>query len=255
MPDDKKKVCVVTGGGSGLGRVIAQRLAERCNVAIGDVDLKGAEETARLIHAQGGTCIVRQTDVSRSEDVRALVEETVNVFGGLDYAVNNAAIEGKRAVLSDYDEAEWMRVVSINLTGVFLCMRQEIPKLLARGGGSIVNVGSTSSLRGVPLMSAYVAAKTALIGLTKTAALEVADKKVRINIVCPGSLRTPMSERLHGENLDSSLARRTPMRRGGELDEIAAPILWLCSEASTFVTGSVITVDGGKTAGDLFQTS
>ena len=226
-------------------------MAERCAVAIGDVDLPGAEETARLIKADGGICIVRRTDVTRADDVRGLIDETVSTFGRLDYAVNNAAIEGARAMVADYDEAEWTRIITINLTGVFLCMRQEIPHLLAGGGGSIVNVGSTAGIRGVPLMSAYVAAKTALIGLTKTAALEVADKKVRINLVCPGSLRTPMSERLYGENIDATLASRTPMRRGGELDEMAEPILWLCSEATTFITGTVVTVDGGKTAGQM----
>lgn len=251
MVDVTRKVCVVTGAGSGLGRVVAQRLAERCAVAIGDVDLEGAEETARLIEAQGGVCIVRRTDVTRADDVRGLIDDTVTAFGGLDYAVNNAAIEGARAMVADYDEAEWTRVLTVNLTGVFLCMRAQIPHLLARGGGSIVNVGSTSGIRGVPLMSAYVAAKTALLGLTKTAALEVADKNIRINLVCPGSLHTPMSERLHGGNLDKTLVSRTPMRRGGELDEIAAPILWLCSEATTFMTGSQVTVDGGKTAGQM----
>ena len=250
MPDTRK-VCVVTGGGSGLGRTVARRMAERCAVAIGDVNLEGAEETARLIKAQGGTCIARRTDVTRADEVRGLIDDTVSAFGGLDYAVNNAAIEGKQAMLVDYDEAEWTRIVTVNLTGVFLCMRQEIPHLLARGGGSIVNVGSTAAIRGVPLISAYVAAKTALIGLTKTAALEVADKKVRINLVCPGSLRTPMSERLYGENIDATLASRTPMRRAGELDEMAEPILWLCSEATTFMTGSVVTIDGGKTAGQM----
>lgn len=249
---EAKKVCLITGGAGGLGGTVARRMAERgCAIAIGDVDLDGAKETARLIGAQGGVCIVRRTDVSRSNDVRELVEATVSAFGGLDYAINNAAIEGSRAMLADYDEAEWARIVSINLIGVFLCMRHELPELLARGGGSIVNVGSTAAIRGVPLMSAYVAAKTALVGLTKTAALEVADKKVRINLVCPGSLRTPMSERLYGQNIDTLLADRTPMKRAGELDEIAEPILWLCSEASTFVTGTVVTVDGGKTAGQM----
>ena len=251
MPDEARKVCVVTGGGSGLGRTVARRLAERCAVAIGDVNLEGAEETARLIKAEGGVCIVRRTDVTRADEIRGLIDDTVSTFGGLDYAVNNAATEGARAMLADYDEAEWTRIITVNLTGVFLCMRQEIPHLLARGGGSIVNVGSTAGIRGVPLMSAYVAAKTALIGLTKTAALEVADKKIRINLVCPGSLRTPMSERLYGENIDTTLANRTPMRRAGELDEIAEPILWLCSEAPTFMTGSVVTIDGGKTAGQM----
>ena len=180
-----------------------------------------------------------------------MIDDTVNAFGGLDYAVNNAAVEGARAMVADYDEAEWTRVISVNLTGVFLCMRQQIPHLLARGGGSIVNVASTAGIRAVPLMSAYVAAKTALVGLTKTAALEVADKNIRINVVCPGSLRTPMSERLYGENIGTTLANRTPMRRAGELDEIAEPILWLCSEATTFMTGSQVTVDGGKTAGQM----
>jgi NAD(P)-dependent dehydrogenase (short-subunit alcohol dehydrogenase family) len=249
---DTRKVCLVTGAGSGLGRTVARRMAAQgCAIAIGDVDHLGAEETARQIKAHGGACIVRRTDVSKSDEVRALVEATVSAFGGLDYAVNNAAIEGSKTMLADYDEAEWARIVAVNLTGVFLCIRHELPKLLARGGGSIVNVGSTAAIRGVPLMSAYVAAKTALVGLTKTAALEVADKKVRINLVCPGSLVTPMSKRLYGQKIDALLADRTPMRRAGELDEMAEPILWLCSEASTFVTGTVLTVDGGKTAGQM----
>jgi NAD(P)-dependent dehydrogenase (short-subunit alcohol dehydrogenase family) len=252
MASASGKVCLITGGGSGLGRTIARRMAQQgCAIAIGDVDLQGAEETARLIEAQGGACIIRQTDVSRSDDVRILVEETVRAFGGLDYAVNNAAIEGSKAMLADYNEAEWSRIVSVNLIGVFLCIRHELPQLLARGSGSIVNVGSTAALRGVPMMSAYVAAKTALVGLTKTVALEVADKKIRVNLVCPGSLVTPMSERLYGQNVDALLADRTPMRRAGQLDEMAEPILWLCSEASTFVTGTVLTVDGGKTAGQM----
>ncbi len=244
------RVALVTGGASGLGRSIAALLARRgARVVVSDVMRAEGETTAALIREAGHEAVFQIADTTSSTDMAAAVATCLSTFGRLDIAVNNAGIEGHVAPVAEQDEAAWARVIAVNLTGVFLCLRHEIPAMLQSGGGAIVNVGSTASLCGVAGMSAYVASKHGLLGLTRSAALEYADQGVRVNAVLPGSFRTPMSERLFGvDDVESRLQAITPMRRLGSLDEIAEAIVWLCSDAASFVTGTGLSVDGGKRA-------
>lgn len=244
------RVALVTGGASGLGRSIAALLARRgARVVVSDVMRAEGETTAALIREARHEAVFQQADTTSSTDMAAAVAACLASFGRLDIAVNNAGIEGHVAPVAEQDEAAWARVIAVNLTGVFLCLRHEIPAMLQSGGGAIVNVGSTASLCGVAGMSAYVASKHGLLGLTRSAALEYADQGVRVNAVLPGSFRTPMSERLFGvDDVESRLQAITPMRRLGSLDEIAEAIVWLCSDAASFVTGTGLSVDGGKRA-------
>lgn len=244
------RVALVTGGASGLGRSTAALLARRgARVVVSDVMRAEGETTAALIREAGHEAVFQQADTTSSTDMAAAVAACFASFGRLDIAVNNAGIEGHVAPVAEQDEAAWARVIAVNLTGVFLSLRHEIPAMLQSGGGAIVNVGSTASLCGVAGMSAYVASKHGLLGLTRSAALEYADQGVRVNAVLPGSFRTPMSERLFGVDVvESRLQAITPMRRLGSLDEIAEAIVWLCSDAASFVTGTGLSVDGGKRA-------
>jgi NAD(P)-dependent dehydrogenase (short-subunit alcohol dehydrogenase family) len=248
MAKGSPKISLVTGAGSGLGRVVALALAARGDrVAICDIDETGLDGTAALIVDAGGEVVASVCDVSDPAGGEQVAALAVDAFGGLDYAVNNAGVEGARAPAGEYDPAEWRRVLSINLDGVFYSMRAEIPVMLRRGGGSIVNVGSTASLGGVAGMVAYTASKHGVVGLTKAAALDHAAGNVRVNAICPGSFRTPMSERLFGMDMARVLAD-TPMRRLGSVEEIASVILFLLSDASSFMTGAALPVDGGKKA-------
>jgi len=248
MPTPAAKTSLVTGAGSGLGRATALALAARGDrVVICDLDEKGLDTTAFAINAALGTLAAAVCDISSPEGARKAVATALETFGGLDYAVNNAGVEGKRAPAGDYDFAEWRRVLSINLDGAFLCMHAEIAAMMARGGGSIVNVGSTASIGGVAGMAAYTASKHGLIGLTKAAALDYAAHNIRVNAICPGSFRTPMSERLFGADM-GGMAADTPMKRLGTVEEIAQVILFLCSDASSFMTGAALPVEGGKRA-------
>lgn len=247
---DTQKVCLVTGGASGLGRATAIALARHGNpVAIADVQDAQGSETVAAIEAEGGRALYRHVDVTEPQAVQSLIEHTVERFGRLDCAVNNAGIEGSYHRTATYPDEEWRRVIDINLTGVFLCMKHELAAMSGHGG-SIVNVGSTASLRGVGLMSPYVASKHALVGLTKTAALEYAAQGIRVNVLCAGGFRTPMSERLYRGDFSRARAG-TPMARIAEADEIAQAIVWLCSDESSFVTGSEQIVDGGRMAGPV----
>ncbi|MGE5512948.1 MAG: SDR family NAD(P)-dependent oxidoreductase [Bacteroidota bacterium] len=252
MPDRMKaKVCVVTGGASGLGRATALALAQQgAIVVIGDRQHEAGRLVVGEIERGGGAAAYIPLNVSDSADVRNFIEATVDRFGRLDCAINNAGIEGSKGPLESYADDDWKKVIDINLTGVFFCMKHEIAAMLRNQSGSIVNVGSTASLRGTPLMGAYTAAKHGIVGLTKTAALEYASQNIRINVICPGSFRTPMSERLNNGDF-SAVAKRTPMERVASADEIARSVVWLCAGDSTFVTGAALPVDGGKLAGSL----
>ena len=242
------KISLITGAGSGLGWATALAMAARGDrVAICDLDASGLKQTAAMIASAGGEVASATCDVSTPAGGEQAVRIAIDAFGGVDYAVNNAGIEGARAPAGDYDPAEWRRVLSINLDGVFYCMRAEIPHMLKRGGGSIVNIGSTASLGGVAGMAAYTASKHGVLGLTKAAALDHAAGNVRINALCPGSFRTPMSERLFGADM-GTMAVDTPMKRLGAVEEIASVILFLCSDASSFMTGAAVPVEGGKRA-------
>lgn len=245
------KVALVTGGGSGIGRATALVFArEGAKVVVADVLVAGGEETVRLIKDAGGDAIFVKADVGQAADVEAMVRKAVETYGRLDCAHNNAGIEGATAKTSDYAWEEWERVIRINLTGVWLCMKYEIPQMLAQGGGAIVNTASDAGLLGVPQMPAYVASKHGVVGLTKTAALEYAKAGIRVNAVCPGVIKTPMVDRITAQRPGRAerMAAAEPVGRMGRPEEVAEAVVWLCSDAASFVTGFPMSVDGGIAA-------
>ncbi len=242
------KVALVTGGSSGIGRASALIFArEGAKVVVADMNTEGGEETVRQIRAAGGEALFVPADVSKAAEVEALVRRTVEAYGRLDCAHNNAGIEGKMATTVEDTEENWERVLKINLMGVWLCMKYEIPQMLQQGGGAIVNTASDAGLLGVPRMGAYVASKHGVVGLTKSAALEYAKAGIRINAVCPGVIETPMLERVSGQRpgLVERMVAGEPIGRAGKPEEIAEAAVWLCSDAASFVTGVAMPVDGG----------
>ncbi len=241
------KVALITGGGSGIGRAASMAFARGgAKVVIGDVVAEGGNRTVELIKDTGGEAIFVPTDVTVGREVERLVKATVDTYGGLDYAYNNAGIEGAQKGLVDCTEEEWQRVIAINLTGVWLSMKHEIPAMIRRGGGSIVNTSSVMGLVGAPSIPAYIASKHGVAGLTREAALEFAKSKIRVNAVCPGAIRTPMIERIiAGGATEKDLAAPQAIPRLGRPEEIAAAVVWLCSDAASFVTGVAMPVDGG----------
>lgn len=245
------KVALITGGSTGIGRATAQIFArEGAKVAVADVNVEGAEETVRLIQDAGGEAICIHTDVSQAADTEAMVKTVVETYGRLDCAFNNAGIEGEMQPTQDYAEATWERVIGINLKGVWLSMKAEIQHMLGHGGGAIVNTASVAGLVAVPAMSAYVAAKHGVVGLTKTAALEYAKVGIRVNAVCPGGVDTPMVQRVFGSNreLAEAAVAAEPVGRLAQPAEIGEAVAWLCSDAASFVTGHPMAVDGGMVA-------
>ena len=245
------KVALVTGGSSGIGRATAQIFArEGAKVVIADVNVEGSEETVGLIRAAGGEAVFLKTDVAQATEVEAMVKKAVETYGRLDCAFNNAGIEGSLQTTSEYDVTVWDRVLSINLRGVWLCMKTEIRQMLSQGGGAIVNTASAAGLVAVPGMSAYVAAKHGVVGLTKTAALEYAKAGIRVNAVCPGGVDTPMVQRVFSSNpqFAEAAASAEPVGRLAQPAEIGEAVVWLCSDAASFVTGLPMAVDGGMVA-------
>ena len=247
----KNKVALVTGAAAGIGQATAILFAKKnINVVISDVDEEGLEKTAGLIKEQGGEVLSIIADISKTSEVEDMVNKTLDQFGRLDYAVNNAGIEGPMATTAEYSEEDWDRVLNINLRGQWLCMKYEIPAML-ENGGSIVNVSSILGKVGFANTPAYTAAKHGLIGLTKTAALEYAEQGLRINAVCPGFIETPMLERA-GITSDEETKEQTialhPIGRLGESDEVAEAIVWIASEEASFVSGHSLMVDGGYIA-------
>jgi NAD(P)-dependent dehydrogenase (short-subunit alcohol dehydrogenase family) len=246
------KVALVTGGASGIGRACARLFAkEGASVVVSDVALEGGQETVRLIEEDGGQASFVEADVSKAAEVEALVGRALEAYSRLDYAFNNAGIEGRMATnTADYPEEDWDRVIAVNLKGVWLCMKHEITQMLRQGGGSIVNNSSVEGLVGLPGTSAYAASKHGVVGLTKTAALEYAQSGIRVNAVCPGLIRTPMVERYsRGDaEIEAQFASVEPVGRMGSAEEVAEAVVWLCSEAASFVTGHAMAVDGGYVA-------
>jgi len=245
------KVAVVTGASSGIGRASALVFArEGAKVVVADVIVAGGEETVRLIKAAGGEALFVKADMAKAAEVEAMVNTAVATYGRLDCAHNNAGVEGAMGTTADYTEADWDRVIRVNLTGVWLCMKYEIPQMLKEGGGAIVNTASGAGLVGVPRMPAYVASKHGVVGLTRTAALEYAKSGVRVNAVCPGVIQTPMVERVTAKRpgMAERMAAAEPVGRMGKPEEIAEAVVWLCSDAASFVTGHAMSVDGGAVA-------
>lgn len=247
------KVALITGASSGIGRATAELFAAKgAKVAVA---ARRAEELAALvseIESRGGKATAITTDVSKAGDAERMVEHVVDTFGRLDFAVNNAGIEGSLAPMVDLAEDDWDRVLDINLKGIFLSMKYEAKAMLAAGmGGAIVNVGSVNSFLGFPTGSAYVASKHAMVGLTTSVSAELAPHGIRVNIVCPGFVDTPMhhrARRLLGDDLyDKVLLPNVHLRRAGGPEEIARPIVFLCSDEASYITGTALTPDGGYT--------
>ncbi len=245
------KVALATGASSGLGRASALAFArEGAKVVASDVVTTGGEEVVATIRESGGNAIFVQADVSKAKDVEALINKAEETYGRIDCAHNNAGIEGTSVLLHEYSEEVWDRVIDINLKGVWLCMKYEIQQMLKQSGGAIVNTSSGAGLVGSPRMSAYGASKHGVTGLTKTAAKEYAESGIRVNAVCPGIIDTAMVERLGGSNPESraKMMTRTPLGRMGTAEEVAEAVVWLCSDAASFITGINIAVDGGLNA-------
>jgi NAD(P)-dependent dehydrogenase (short-subunit alcohol dehydrogenase family) len=242
---------LVTGAGGGIGRAAALVMArEGARVMVADVDVEGGEETVALIRAQGGEAEFRRTDVTDAAAVNALVAVTVERFGRLDWAVNNAGIEGEHGNTAECSDANWSRTLAVNLTGAWYCLRAELRQMRQQGGGAIVNMASIAGLVGFEGLPAYVASKHALIGLTKTAALEFAAHAIRVNAVCPGVIQTAMIDRLIAGDpaMAAGFAAGEPIGRLGQPGEIGEAVAWLCSDRASFITGAALPVDGGWVA-------
>ena len=245
------KVALVTGAGSGIGRATGLVFArEGAKVVVADIVVEGGQETVQQIEAAGGEAIFVKADVSQAADVETLIAKTVETYGRLDCAFNNAGIEGGMKLTIDCTKEEFDRTIAVNLTGVWLCMKYEIQQMLSQGGGAIVNTASAAGLVGFPSLPDYVASKHGVVGLTKTAALEYAKSGIRVNAVCPGVIQTPMVER--GAQLspgfDELALSMEPVGRFGQPSEIGEAVVWLCSDAASFVTGIPMQVDGGLVA-------
>ena len=247
----KGKIALVTGAGSGIGRESALAFAaSRAQVMVSDVAVEGGEETVAQIKAAGGEATFMRADVSQRADVEALIRQTVETYGRLDCAHNNAGIEGDMAPTADCTEANWDRTIAINLKGVWLCMKYEIPQMLEQGSGVIVNTSSVAGLVGFVDLPAYIATKHGVAGLTRTAALEYAQQGIRVNAVCPGVIHTPMIDRIVGGDAEAEaqFTALEPVGRMGSPAEVAQAVVWLCSDGASFVTGIAMPVDGGFVA-------
>ena len=245
----KDKVAIVTGGAFGIGKATAIAFAKKgARVVI--ADLVEDAEAVNAIKALGGEVIFIKCDVSKTEDVKAMIEKTIATFGRLDYAFNNAGIEGSNGTTQECSEENWDKTIAVNLKGIWLCMKQEIPEILKQGKGVIINCASVAGLIGFPGLPAYVASKHGVIGLTKTSALECAKLGIRVNAVCPGAIKTPMIDRLTGnkKEVEAQFTGLEPIGRLGQPEEVANAVLWLCSDEASFVTGHAMALDGGWVA-------
>ncbi|MEZ4658470.1 MAG: glucose 1-dehydrogenase [Caldilineaceae bacterium] len=251
------RVALITGGASGLGRATALAFAEAgAHVVVADVNDQGGEALCQQIRETGGDARYVRADVSDQEEVLHLVEAAVAAHGRIDFALNNAGISGEPSLTGDYSEVMWQRVLAVNLTGVWYCMKAEIAQMLTQEPvgehrGVIVNLASVAGLIGAPRLSAYAAAKHGVVGLTKTAALEYVRQGIRINAICPGFTDTPMVTGVTGDDPTAvqHLVGGIPARRLGKPEEVAAAVLYLCSEAAAFITGHPLVLDGGIAAG------
>ena len=242
------KISFVTGGGSGIGRATALAIAGRgAKLLVADVDIDGGQETLRLIELSGGEAVFVSCDVGEAASVEAAIDRCVEVFGRLDCAFNNAGILGDMSLTADGTEENFDRIVRVNLKGVWLSMKYEIPQMLRQGGGVIVNTASNAGMTGTPELAAYSATKGGVVQLTRSAALEYARSNIRINAVCPGLISTPMVAQQAVDYPDAvaNFTELEPIGRMGRPEEIAEAVVWLCSDAASFVTGHPMAVDGG----------
>ncbi|WP_345377149.1 SDR family NAD(P)-dependent oxidoreductase [Frondihabitans cladoniiphilus] len=245
------RVALVTGAGSGIGRASARKFASNgAKVVVTDLSAKSAAETVALITEDGGTAIAYQLDVSDHDQVEAAVAFAVETYGSLDFAHNNAGMSGRPYLLENVPLEAWNQVVSVNLNGIFYCLKYELAQMNKQGHGAIVNTASTAGLGGTPLMGAYSATKHGVVGLTKTAAIDYAAKGIRVNVMAPGTTATPMLDALIGtsEEQKASFESSSPMNRLGTVDELGAAAVWLCSDEAGYITGQALAVDGGLSA-------
>jgi NAD(P)-dependent dehydrogenase (short-subunit alcohol dehydrogenase family) len=247
------RVALITGASSGIGRATAEAFAAKGAWVV--VAARREDELASLvtdIETRGGKATAIKTDVSAKKDVERMVAHAIEMYGRLDYAVNNAGIEGQLAGITDLTEEDWGNVLNINLTGTFLCLKYQARAMIAGGhGGAIVNIGSVNSFLGFPTGAAYVTSKHGMIGLTTSVSAELAPQGIRVNLVCPGVIDTPMHHRLRGlignEIYDKGLLPQVHLRRAGRPEEIAQAIIFLCSDEASYITGTTLTPDGGFT--------
>lgn len=244
------KVALVTGGSSGIGRATALVFArEGAKLVVADMDEDGGQQTVHGITEQGGEAVFVRADVTAAAEVEALISQAVSTYGRLDCAYNNAGVTQRDYPPTDeYPLDDWHRVLAVNLTGVWLCLKYELAQMRTQGSGAIVNTASIAGLVGIAGRSAYVASKHGVVGITKTAALEYASQGIRVNAVCPGYVRTPMVDyviRHQGPELEAQIVAREPIGRLGRPEEIAETVVWLCSDAASFITGHAMAADGG----------
>jgi NAD(P)-dependent dehydrogenase (short-subunit alcohol dehydrogenase family) len=245
----KDKVVIITGGGSGIGRATCLLFArEGAKVVVADYIAEGGNETVRQISAAGGQAVFVQADVSKSADVQNMIGAAVRNYGRVDILFNNAGIEGPSAKLANLKEEDWDRVIAIDLTSVYLGMKYVIPEMIKQGGGVILSTASVAGLVGFQGSGAYAAAKAGVINLTRLAALEYADKNIRVNCICPGVIETPMVERVMGGRPRERVVRSEPIGRLGRPEDIANAALFLASDESSFATGAPFIIDGGYVA-------